>query len=358
MTASARGSTAAPGQQPKAAAVPAQTMPPAPVPARKILAPACRWLSLLASLPVMAMSVVRAVPGAWPVLAVQLVSFTPWLAVPAMVALVLALLGRSRWLQVCTAALLLCQVFWLFPFDAARPSAAPGAAATVELKAMTINAEYGQADATRIMELVRDNGIGLLTVQEHSQALQDRLAAAGLDTLLPHRISDPTDDAAGGAVYSSHPLEQVGLIPDTPFRMPTVRLTAEARGSVAVLEVTNVHALPPVDVRVDQWRSDLASVGRLAGRPGNRLLVGDFNATYDHSEFRQLLGAGPGLVDVGTASGSRLVPTWPMEGVWLPGITLDHLVTSRQVGSSGYQVHKVPGTDHAAVLATLAVPAT
>lgn len=332
-------------------------MPPAPVPARKILAPACRWLSLLASLPVMAMSVVRAVPGEWPVLAVQLLSFTPWLALPATVALVLALLGRSRWLQVFTAALLLCQVFWLFPFDAPRPAAASGAAATVELKAMNVNAEYGQADAARIVELVRDNGVGLLTVQEHSQDLQDRLAAAGLDALLPHRISDPTDDAAGSAVYSSHPLEQVGLIPDTPFRMPTVRLTAEAGGSVAVLEVTNVHALPPVDVRVDQWRSDLAAVGRLAGRPGNRLLIGDFNATYDHSEFRQLLAAGPGLVDVGTASGNRLVPTWPMEGFRLPGITIDHVVTSQHVGSSGYQVHKVPGTDHAAVLATLAVPA-
>jgi endonuclease/exonuclease/phosphatase family metal-dependent hydrolase len=183
------------------------------------------------------------------------------------------------------------------------------------------------------------------------------LTAAGLDVLLPHRISDPTDDGAGSAVYSSHALEQVGLIPDTPFRMPTVRLTAAKAALVAVLEVTNVHALPPVDARVEQWRSDLAAVGRLADRPGNRLLIGDFNATYDHSEFRRLLDAGPGLVDVGTAAGSRLVPTWPMEGPRLPGITIDHMVTSPQVGSSGYHVRTVPGTDHAAILATLAVPA-
>jgi endonuclease/exonuclease/phosphatase family metal-dependent hydrolase len=125
-------------------------------------------------------------------------------------------------------------------------------------------------------------------------------------------------------------------------------------------------------------------------RSVNRLLIGDFNATYDHSEFRAVLDGGAGgsadargatgaadsgvaagdagsadsassggrkMVDVGTAAGLRLLPTWPMEGVPLPGITIDHLVTSPQIASTGYTVHRIPGTDHAAVLATLRIPA-
>jgi endonuclease/exonuclease/phosphatase (EEP) superfamily protein YafD len=316
-------------------------------------------LAFAVLLPVASLSIFRAVPAEWPTPVVQLLSFTPWLALPSAAAMLLAFLGRSRWQQALTAALLVCQAFWLFPFDIGRP-AANAAGATVELKVMNINSEFGQADAAEIVRLVRENGIGLLTIQEHSQGLQDRLSAEGLDGLLPNRISNPTDDAGGSAVYSRYPVEQVGLIPDTAFAMPTVRLRPEADGNVAVLEVTNVHALPPVDVRVDQWRSDLAAVGRLAERPGNRLLIGDFNATLDHSEFRDILNGvdGPGLVDVGAASGSRLVPTWPMDGQLLPGITIDHLVTSPALGSSGYQVHRVAGTDHAAVLATLAVPAS
>jgi len=234
----------------------------------------------------------------------------------------------------------------------------------VQLKVMNLNSEFGQADAREIVRLVRDNGVALLAIQEHTQGLQDQLSAAGLDLLLPNRISEPTNDAGGSAVYSRHPMELVGVVPNTPFRMPTVRVTAESGGAVAMLEVTSVHVLPPVDVRVAQWRSDLAAVGRVAERPGNRLLIGDFNATYDHAEFREILtrGAGSdgeaaGLVDVGAASGSRLVPTWPMDGQLLPGITIDHLVTSHGLASSGYEVHRVPGTDHAAVLATLAIPA-
>jgi len=178
--------------------------------------------------------------------------------------------------------------------------------------------------------------------------------------LLPNRISDPTDDGAGSAVYSVHRMDVVGIVPDTPFQMPIVRVTVEGTGAPAVLEVVNVHALPPVDVRVGQWRSDLAALGTLAARQGNRLLIGDFNATYDHAEFRAVLDGGPDarkLVDVGTAAGMRLVPTWPMEGPRLPGITIDHLVTSPGITGSGYGVHRVPGTDHAAIVATLSVPA-
>lgn len=314
-----------------------------------------RWLWLLATAPVVALSVFRAIPAEWPVLVVQLVSFTPWLAVPAAAALLLAFLGRSRWQQALAVVLVLIHVFWLFPLDTARPAAAAAAGPAVQLKVMNINSEFGQAEASEIVSLVRDNDVALLAIQEHTQDLQDRLSAEGLDRLLPNRISEPTNNAGGSALYSRYPMDVVGIVPDTPFRMPTVRLTAESNGAVAVLEVTNVHVLPPVDARVAQWRSDLAAVGRVAEGPGNRLLIGDFNATYDHAEFREILALG--MVDVAAASGSRLVPTWPMEGPPLPGVTIDHLVTSPKLGSSGYEVHRITGTDHAALLATLAIPA-
>lgn len=367
MTASAHGSTAAPPSNAVTDPHPGNPAPAGRNRAKSLLAAASRWLSLLAALPVLALSVFRAVPAEWPVLAVQLLSFTPWLTLVAAVATVLALVGRSRWLRVTCAALLGCQIFWLFPLDAARPVTASkvagaGPVSTVELSAMTINSEFGQADAAGIVQLVRDNGAGLLTIQEHTRALEERLTAEGLGQLLPHRVSDPTDDGAGSAVYSRYPLEAVGVIPDTPFRMPTVRLTVADGTTTGVLEVTNVHALPPVGVRVDQWRSDLRAIARVAEQPGNRLLIGDFNATYDHAEFRKLLATGSsegrGLVDVGAASPARLIPTWPMDGPLLPGIAIDHLVTTPGISGTRYRVQPVPGTDHAAVLATLAIPAS
>jgi endonuclease/exonuclease/phosphatase family metal-dependent hydrolase len=304
------------------------------------------------------LSVFRAVPGAWPRLVVQLLSFTPWLVFPAAAGVAFASLSRRAWLFATTTALLALQLFWIFAPGLAR--SAPGAATRrVELKVMNINALHGEADAAAIVRLVRDNGIGLLAVEEHTPALEERLDAAGLAALLPHRVSRPAARASGTAVFAVHPLELTGMVPDSQFVMPTVRLRAGDGDRSASVDVTVVHAKPPVDAGVTRWRQDLEALGKVASRPGNVVLIGDFNATYDHAEFRQLLAGDGGrpLADVGVAAGSRLIPTWPMDSLPLPGIMIDHIVTSTEILGSAYAVHQVPGTDHAAVVATLSIPA-
>ena len=317
-------------------------------------ATACRWLFVPVALPVAAVSAVRAVPAEWPVLGVQLVAFTPWLAVPAVAALGLAFLGKSRWQQVLAAFLVVCQAFWLFPVDVRGPSA-EAAGRPVSLVAMSINAELGGADAAGIVDLVREQHVEVLAVEEFTPQLSSRLTAAGLEALLPHRVARARDGAGGTAIFSSLPLKAVGVLPDTQFTMPVASVEL-ADGSGAALRVVAVHTLAPVGGAVAQWRRDLAVVGRADTGSGPLLLAGDFNATYDHREFRTLLagqGGGRSLVDVAASVGSRLVPTWPMRGYRLPGITLDHLVTTRDITGSGYSVHPLAGTDHAAVVATL-----
>jgi len=312
---------------------------------------ACRWLVIPVALPVAAVSVIRAVPADWPLPAVQLVAFTPWFAVPASAALLLAFLGRRRWQQAVAAALLGCQAFWLFPLDVREP-AAEAAGARASLVAMSINAELGGADAAGIVALVREERVELLAIEEYTPQLARRLTAEGLDGLLPHRVAHARDGAGGTAIYSSHNLEDAGVLPGTQFTMSMARLDVGA-GS---LRVVAVHTLAPVGNGLHQWRSDLATVGRAGNGSGPLLLAGDFNATYDHREFRALLagqGGGRSLVDVAGSLGSRLVPTWPMRGYSLPGITLDHLVTSPDIRGSGYSVRRVADTDHAAVVATL-----
>ena len=325
-------------------------------------------------------SVFRAVPAPWPAPVVQLVAFTPWFVLPAGAAFLLGLRARRPWLALPAGALLALQLLWLFPPDQvadrllARQTdplqgqeesigQGTGQRPSAELKVMSLNAWKGQADAAEVVRLVRENGVGLLAVQELSPDLEKRLDAEGLDALLPHRISRSRDGAGGGAVYSSRPIIPVDSVDGSAFHMPTVQLELDAGGRQAPLTVTNVHTKAPVWGRAGQWRSELAALGRLAARPGNMLLLGDFNATLDHAEFRQMLqgqdGTRPGgpLVDAGAAALARLVPTWPMAGPPLPGVVIDHIVTGPQVHSSGYAVLPVAASDHAALLATLSVPA-
>lgn len=315
----------------------------------------CRWLFLPAVLPVAVGTALRAVPADWPVLGVQLVAFTPWLAVPGSAALALAFAGQRRWQQAVAAVLLGAQVLWLFPLDIQEPAAE--AAAPVTLVAMTINAELGGADASSIVGMVRDRRVDLLAVEEYTPALARRLTEAGLDQLLPHRVAHAREGAGGAAIYSTYKLKESGVLPGTQFTMPVASLEL-ADDSRTALRVVAVHTLAPVGDAVMQWRSDLSSVGRVDTGSGPLLLAGDFNATYDHHEFRSLLsgnGRTRSLVDVAATLGARLAPTWPMRDYRLPGITLDHLVTSPEIRGSNYSVQRVPGTDHAAVVATLHV---
>ena len=331
-----------------------------------------RWLlsTGLVAAPVAVLSLFRAVPAAWPTPVVQLVAFTPWLVFPAAASLLLALPSRRPWAVLPAAGLLAVQLLWLFPPDRlveAQGAPRPGqgdASAAAELKIMSLNAWLGKADAGAIVRLVRDNGVGLLTLQELTPALEQRLAAAGLEALLPYRATSPQPDAGGSGVYSARPLHPLGSVKGTASYIPTLQLDLDAGGRAAPLAVANVHVQAPVEGQAPLWRSDLAALGALAARPGNLLLMGDFNATFDHSEFRQFLAGGPAgaaaagsLVDVGVAAHARFVPTWPKDGQPLPGVVIDHIVTSPQLRSSGYSVQAVPGTDHAAVLATLSVPA-
>lgn len=323
-----------------------------------------RWLaaSVLLAAPVAALTVCRAVDAPWPPTVVQLLSFTPWLVLPAGLSLLCAVAARRPLAGTVAASLLAVQAAWLFA--PGHTSAAPAAGLPgVDLVTMSVNAKLGRADADGIVRLVRENGVGLLAVQEYTPALEARLEAAGISGLLPHRISAPAGDASGGAIYSRHPLAFAGNLPGTRFPMATARLELRGPAGTAVVHVTNVHTRAPVDGGLAQWRRELALLtGEAAGTPGATavpvLLLGDFNASYDHAEFRRLLAgrAGNTLVDVATDQGARLVPTWPQD-LPLPGTTLDHLVAGSSIGSRGYAVHRIGGTDHAAVLATLRIPA-
>src|SRR5262249_5745240 len=86
-----------------------------------------------------------------------------------------------------------------------------------------------------------------------------------------------------------------------------------------------------------------------------RVLLGDFNATLDQSEFRDLLGRG--YADAADTLGSGLEPTWPTNRRFPPLVTIDHVLADRRIGIREYAVEDLPGSDHRAVFAELSLPA-
>jgi endonuclease/exonuclease/phosphatase family metal-dependent hydrolase len=119
------------------------------------------------------------------------------------------------------------------------------------------------------------------------------------------------------------------------------------------VKVIDVHPYTPAGSRADAWAEELSALPT-TGRGVPWLLVGDFNATLDHAELRDVLSRG--YRDAGDVTGSGLIPTWPNDRAYPPLITIDHVLADSRIGISGYGVEDLPGTDHRAIYARMFLP--
>jgi endonuclease/exonuclease/phosphatase (EEP) superfamily protein YafD len=92
-----------------------------------------------------------------------------------------------------------------------------------------------------------------------------------------------------------------------------------------------------------------------AGEPGPpRVLAGDFNATLDHENLRDLIDTG--YRDAGDVAGNGLDPTWPSRLKFPPPVTIDHVLAEPPVLILDYGVKRISKSDHRAVYVELGLP--
>jgi endonuclease/exonuclease/phosphatase family metal-dependent hydrolase len=217
------------------------------------------------------------------------------------------------------------------------------------LTVMTANLRFGAADADRVVELVRDNDVDVLAVQELTPPAVRNLREAGLEETLGESALSAEPGASGTGVYAAAPLDSTGLIKSgIGFGMQGARMQLGAT-SVAVV---SVHPVPPTSpTTVERWRNALRALPS-AGAADLSLLAGDFNATLDHDELREVLNRG--YVDAADVTGDALTTTWSRPPT--PPLTIDHVLADERIHVESTSVHELPGSDHNAVIAELVAP--
>ena len=212
---------------------------------------------------------------------------------------------------------------------------------------MTSNMEFGRASAGPIMDAVRAHHVETLVLVEVTPEGLGRLDAAGLRSVMPHRVGETRSDFRGTVIASSHPLtEETSSVPAEGAGMPVARVRTPA-GSYLL---RGVHTYAPLPDLVTKWRAGLDEVRMWRSRqpPGEPLvLAGDFNASTAMPAFRR---AAAGMTDAQRATGSGWVRTWPNGRTYPPFVALDHILLRHfDVVSSGRVT--VADTDHQAVWA-------
>jgi endonuclease/exonuclease/phosphatase (EEP) superfamily protein YafD len=282
-------------------------------------------------------------------------TFTPYVGLISPLPLLLALVLR-RWVVAAVALLVvLAFVHALLPRALAGPQ--PAVRDGVTVRVMAANLFVGQADARKVVDLVRRQRVDILALEELPPEELNRLDRAGLRRILPYRRYE----VAGGGATSS------GLF----SRRPITTLPAEnslhrqgqPRGLIGApdalpIDVQVIHPVPPINPEWRGiWRHMLGELTRPSGGDRLRILAGDFNATLDHHALRRLLGDG-GYVDAGDAVGAGYDTTWPAGRDFPPEITIDHVLVDPRVRVQDVSVHTVSRSDHRAVIATLVLPRT
>lgn len=322
------------------------------------------WLVMLGVLALMAL---RSLPAdlANGRLVPEAVSFVPWLFAPILVCLVLSALWRRRLLLVVTAAALGVMLWWHAGYLLPRAGVSDAAVAAAQTGAdpddnvariMTLNTANGGTSAEDVVALVRQKNVEILCLQELSDDFLAELADAGLYDVLPHYvISDQASAISNGGrngIWTLAPMSNVSgnLLPVDTSSMPAGTMDV---GGLAV-RVVSVHPNSPVRGAQDLWDEGLGVIGSLAGYDHTYLVMGDFNSTWDHARFRELLGTD--FVDAGAEAGEGFHMTYPSGR--LPSlIEIDHIVYARGSGItvSELEAVEVAGSDHRALLGVLEV---
>jgi endonuclease/exonuclease/phosphatase (EEP) superfamily protein YafD len=309
------------------------------------------WLIWAAVAPIATWATVRilGVEGGFPL--VPLLAYTPYVAFAAVLVAGVAVALRNWAAAAVSALALACLLTAVLPRAFGSGERMP--AGSAELRVLSANIAFGGADAARLVEQVQALDADLLSVQELTPRFAIELKRAGIDRLLPEQVLSLRYGKGGGGLYSSLPMRQLPApnVKGSAFRMPRALIAVDGRA----VRVVDVHPFPPKRGMVALWREQLATLPAAEpSAPAPWVLAGDFNATLDFGELRDLIDTG--YRDAGDVTGGGLEPTWPSGRVLPPPVTIDHVLADERVAILEYEVEDLAGSDHRAVFARLAVP--
>lgn len=225
-----------------------------------------------------------------------------------------------------------------------------------EYVVMAANLLGGGAELRQVAALIRAHRPVFVSLPEATVEVRRRLEAdlggLGYRGYTDHPRSYPVSATSVLVAGSLGPVRFLpsgaGGGPNTEFGNVTI-----TGGRLGAIRLVAFHPHPPLPGKVDIWRRDLSGLRTWCGGKGQAVVAGDFNATLDHAEFRSVLGS---CQSVAAAVGKGLDGTWPADQPGWLRTQIDHVVVTPGIIPRAFSTHHIDGTDHRAVLATVALP--
>lgn len=272
----------------------------------------------------------------------------PWVLLPAYPLLLAAALLHQRLLALVAAGVIAAHVGFVAPAFGASSRSCDGS----RLRVVTFNVlktnEESEAAGRRLAALHPD----VLVVPELTRRIERGLRASGLLDELPYPAVRTLRGTDTVAIYSRLPVSDVRILGVPGQQWPQATVLVDG----APVRVTGVHTSAPRTARLSQeWHGSMVELDRQLQRSDiAAVAAGDFNADRGHASFRGLLHGG--VRDAHEERGRGLARTWPADH---PFLHLDHVLVrdagATRIAVCGIREARLPGSDHLAVIADLAV---
>ena len=293
---------------------------------------------------------------AWDALEILVIlnAFILYFCLPILVIAVAAIVRRRWWLAGTSMVLMALYLSFVLPeLTAAEPIPADVRGAET-LRLFDANVTQYNFDMAGYGAQIREFRPDIVTLEEFHSFDEQQLISDGALASLPHIYQEDEGGSRGVMIASRYPLGPVteSRVDGLPYLWRTTLLLPSGP-----LPLWLVHTTAPVPPDWHDWSRELAGVDLTLRRvrPRPLLMVGDFNATWNHKGFRAILATG--LTDAAAARGHALDMTWSQQFLLVPPLVrIDHILTSNAVVVSGIQTNPGPGSQHRDLLATIAVP--
>lgn len=218
---------------------------------------------------------------------------------------------------------------------------------------ISANLQLGAADIDDLARITA--AADLVALTEVTPEASERIRTSALTQRFPHQYSVPIRLSAGTMLLSRTDLTDRQRVPN----MIAANLSAQTSvpGATAV-RVLAVHPAAPLTGHSGEWARDMQVLhSHLDALPAGPVIVaGDFNATWDHSQFRKLLDNG--FADAAVQAGAGWLPTYPTDRIGdRPLVGIDHVVV-RGFTAAQVRTESLAGSDHRALIVSLVATST
>jgi endonuclease/exonuclease/phosphatase (EEP) superfamily protein YafD len=280
------------------------------------------------------------------------VGLTPFLGLPALIALGIGLQHRRRLLTVVSAATAGVLLFSTLPGLGMPIGTRPPAGTRSTLRLFSANVHFANPDIGRIAEEIVATSPDLVALQEIDLDAAWGLRKSGALGRFPYAATAIRTGPAAIGLWSRFPLADVRV--QDVYGMPFISVTVGS--GTRRLRVYTVHLIAPLGGDRIRWRAQLRWLDEeLRGQRGPLVVSGDFNATRYHPSFRRLLS--DRLGDAHERSGRGWAMTWPRDQWPLPPfMRIDHVLISLDIGVRTVKEGVGQGSDHRPIIADLVLP--